>query len=205
MQVEVHHVDAEIAGPRHADQRVHVGAVHVEQRALGVQDLGDLVDVLLEDAERVRIGDHQRGDIFGHLRFERGDVDHAACVRLRCSRPRSRRWPRWRDWCRARNRESGSSCADCPASRDSARISRMPVSSPCAPAAGCSVIASMPVISSRQSLERLDDFAARPARAPPADRDAPWRGLRGARPTSLTRGLYFMVQEPSGYMPRSMA
>ena len=42
VQVQVHHVDAEIAGPRDADQRVHVGAVHVDQRALRVQDLGDL-------------------------------------------------------------------------------------------------------------------------------------------------------------------
>ncbi len=82
MQVEVHDVDAEIAGPRLADQRVHVGAVHVEQAALGVQDVGDLVDLLLEHAQRVGIGEHQRGDIFVHLRCQRRDVDHAARVRL---------------------------------------------------------------------------------------------------------------------------
>ena len=42
VQIQVHHVDAEIARARDADQRVHVRAVHVDQRALGVQDLGDL-------------------------------------------------------------------------------------------------------------------------------------------------------------------
>ena len=54
VQVEVHHVDAEIARPRDAHQRVHVGAIHVNQRAFGVQDLGRLDDVLLEHAERIR-------------------------------------------------------------------------------------------------------------------------------------------------------
>ena len=34
VQVEVHHVDAHVAGAGDADERVHVGAVHVEQRAL---------------------------------------------------------------------------------------------------------------------------------------------------------------------------
>ena len=82
VQVQVHHVDAEVAGPHLADQRVHVGAVHVEQAALGVQDVGDLVDVLLEHAERIGIGQHQRGDIFVHLRRERRDVDHAPRIRL---------------------------------------------------------------------------------------------------------------------------
>ena len=82
VQVQVHQVDAEIAGARLPDQRVHVGAVHVEQAALSVQNLGDLVDLLLEDAQRVGVGEHERGDIFVHLRCERGDVDHAAGVRL---------------------------------------------------------------------------------------------------------------------------
>ena len=39
VQIQVHHVHAEIAGPRDAHQRVHIGAIHVEQRALAMQDL----------------------------------------------------------------------------------------------------------------------------------------------------------------------
>ena len=82
VQVEVHDVDAEVAGANLADQRVHVGAVHVEQRALVVEHVGDLVDLLLEDAEGVGIGEHERGDIVIDLRYERGDVDHAGGIRL---------------------------------------------------------------------------------------------------------------------------
>ena len=82
MQVQVHDVGAEVAGANLADQRVHVGAVHVEQRALGVQHVGDLVDLLLEDAQRIGIGQHQRGDIFVDLRYQRSDVHHAGGIRF---------------------------------------------------------------------------------------------------------------------------
>ena len=77
MQVQVHHVDAEVAGADLADQRVHVGAVHVEQRALGVEDVGDLVDLVFEDAERGRVGEHQRGGVFVHLPREGFEIDAA--------------------------------------------------------------------------------------------------------------------------------
>ena len=82
MQIEVHDVDAEIAGARDAHQRVHVGAVHVNLRAFGVQDFRDARDVLFEYAERVGIGDHQRGDVFIHRARERFHIHHAALVRL---------------------------------------------------------------------------------------------------------------------------
>ena len=45
VQVQVHDIDAEVAGPRLADERVHVGAVHVEQAALSVHEFGDLVNL----------------------------------------------------------------------------------------------------------------------------------------------------------------
>src|SRR5436309_2343470 len=65
VQVEMHHVHAEVARTRDAGQRVHVGAVHVQQRALGVEKSGDFADAFLKDPERRRIGDHQRGDVLG--------------------------------------------------------------------------------------------------------------------------------------------
>ena len=80
VQIQVHDVDAEVAGTDFADQRVHVGAVHVEQAAFGVHDLGDLVDLLLEDAQRVGICEHQCRDIFIHLRSERGHIHHALSI-----------------------------------------------------------------------------------------------------------------------------
>ena len=42
VQVQVHDVHAEVARPRLAHQGVHVGAVHVEQPALGVHELGNV-------------------------------------------------------------------------------------------------------------------------------------------------------------------
>ena len=47
-------------GPREADLRVHVRAVHVDLPAVLVHDLADLADRLLEHAVRRRIRDHQR-------------------------------------------------------------------------------------------------------------------------------------------------
>ena len=82
VQVEVHHVDAEIAGPRDAHQRVHVGAVHVQHGAFLVQDLGHADDVVLEDAERVRVGHHQRGDVAGHQLFQGAEIDAAGFAGL---------------------------------------------------------------------------------------------------------------------------
>src|SRR5579859_617894 len=63
MKIEVHDVYAEIAGAGDAGQGIHVGAVHVEKSALGVQDFGDFRDALFKNAEGGGIGEHQRGDI----------------------------------------------------------------------------------------------------------------------------------------------
>ena len=66
VQVQVHHVDAEIAGARDAGQRVHVGAVHVEQRALGRAEFRRFPAMRSSKMPSVDgVGDHQRGDVFG--------------------------------------------------------------------------------------------------------------------------------------------
>ena len=62
VQIIMHHVEAEIAGTRDAGERVHVGAVAVDEPAASVHQPDDLFDVLLEQAERVRIGHHDAGD-----------------------------------------------------------------------------------------------------------------------------------------------
>ena len=82
VQVEMHDVDAEVAGAHLTDQRVHVGAVHIEKATFCMQDVGNLMDVLLEHAQRVGIREHEGGDIFIHLRRQRGKIDHTARVRL---------------------------------------------------------------------------------------------------------------------------
>ena len=80
VQVEVHHVHAKIAGTGNARERVHVRAVHVQQRAMFVQDLRGLGDILFKHAERRGIGDHHRGHIVVHNFLQPRDVDLAAHV-----------------------------------------------------------------------------------------------------------------------------
>ena len=82
VQVEVDDVEAHVAGPRAAHHGVEVRAVVVERRADAVDDPGDLLDVPVEHAERVRVGEHQAGDVVVGLRAQVVDVD--AAVRRRC-------------------------------------------------------------------------------------------------------------------------
>ena len=84
-----------------------------------------------------------------------------------------------------------------PRSANAARISISPVSSPCEPAAGCSVTAGSPATSIRICWS--SHISARAPCAPSSS----WRGWRSRNPgsaaaRSLTRGLCFIVQLPSG-------
>ena len=53
-------VGAEVAGPRQADLRIHVGAVEIDLAAVGMDDVADLANMFLEHAVRRRIGNHDR-------------------------------------------------------------------------------------------------------------------------------------------------
>ena len=59
VQVQVADVAAEPTGSGHADEGVEVGAVDVDLAAVGVDDVADLADALLEHAVRRRVGDHE--------------------------------------------------------------------------------------------------------------------------------------------------
>ena len=78
----MHHVHAEVSGTSFSDQSVHVGAVHVEQRALGVEDLGDARDVVLKDADGGGVGKHEGGGFFIDLGSEGFEIDAALKVGL---------------------------------------------------------------------------------------------------------------------------
>ena len=62
----MHRVDAQVAGTRLAEEGVQVGPVAVHEPAAGVHDLADARDVLLEEAQRVRVGEHQTGHVLAH-------------------------------------------------------------------------------------------------------------------------------------------
>ena len=56
-------VEAHVARPRDPHHGVEVGAVVVERRPHLVHDPGDLLDVRVEQPERVGVGEHQAGDV----------------------------------------------------------------------------------------------------------------------------------------------
>ena len=70
MQVEVHNVEAHIAGAHHAQERVHIGAVVVEQAAAFVHQGCDFLDIALEEAQGVGVGHHNAGDVGAEQRLE---------------------------------------------------------------------------------------------------------------------------------------
>ena len=83
VQVQMAHIGADVAGPAKADLGVHVGAVHIDLPAVGVDDFADLLDGFLEHAVGGGVGDHQRGQV-GLVRLglgpQVGDVDVALLV-----------------------------------------------------------------------------------------------------------------------------
>ncbi|MPM11535.1 hypothetical protein SDC9_57881 [bioreactor metagenome] len=86
MQVEVHHVEAHVAGTRGAHDGVHVRAVIVAEPTRVVDDSGGFKDVAVEYAERVGVCEHQARRFLPDGVFQRaeihrairrgGDVDH---------------------------------------------------------------------------------------------------------------------------------
>ena len=116
VQVEVHDVEAEVAGPGDAADGVQVRAVVVHQRARVVEDRGDLLDVLVEEAERRRVREHQARGGLVDLRAEILDVDVPAPVRLHRGElvPRHRHAGRIRAVCRVGDYDLAASLALAP-------------------------------------------------------------------------------------------
>ena len=90
MQIDVHRIDAKVARPHPAHDRVEVRAVAINERADGVDGIGDVLQFAFEQPARVGIGDHYRGNItvfrpaHTQARLERGPIDPA----LGCRRDR---------------------------------------------------------------------------------------------------------------------
>ena len=76
----MHDVEAHVAGPADAHDRVEVGAVVVQRRADVVDDPRDLLDAVLEQPERRGVGEHQAGDVVVGLGPQVVEVDVALRV-----------------------------------------------------------------------------------------------------------------------------
>ena len=113
-----------------------------------MQDGGDFRDALFENAERAGIRQHQRGDIFSGEFAQVIGVDLAARVRFDVLNFVSGDHHRCGIGA-VRGIGDQNFFARIALAFRYARIISKPVSSPCAPATGCSVAASMPVIASR--------------------------------------------------------
>jgi hypothetical protein len=63
VQVDVHRVDAEVAGADLADDGVEIGAVAIDEGAGGMDRVADRLHLGLEQPAGVGVGDHHRGDV----------------------------------------------------------------------------------------------------------------------------------------------
>ena len=150
VQVDVHHVEAQVARSRDAHDGVKIRAVAIHQATGFVDDLGYFQQIFVEQAERIGVGQHQTGCIRpGHFAqvvevyvaaSVALDRDHLEATHGRRRRVRTVGSVRHQDF-------SAPGVALAPGGK--ARIVCTPTSSPCAPAAGCSVTASKPAISAR--------------------------------------------------------
>jgi len=82
MRIEMHHVGAEIARPRNAENGVHVRAVEINQAAALMHQTSYLRHLLIEQSERAGISDHEHGNLVVELRRQVLHIDHALAVAL---------------------------------------------------------------------------------------------------------------------------
>jgi hypothetical protein len=66
VQVEMQHVHAGVTDVDDAHDGVHVGTVAVDQPPLGMNDVGHLTDIVLEQPQGVGVGDHDAGSVLVH-------------------------------------------------------------------------------------------------------------------------------------------
>ena len=77
VQIDMHRIHAEIAGADLADDGVEVRPIAIDETARRMDRVGDRLHVALEQAARIRIGNHHARDIGAKPRLERFQIDAA--------------------------------------------------------------------------------------------------------------------------------
>ena len=201
-------VAAELAGLGVAEQRVEVRAVDVHLAAVLVHDLAELGDGVLVGAVRRRVGDHDRGQVVGVLlalgaQVVEVDAPSSAALttttRIPAITAEAALVPCAEDGIRQTSRASSPLAAVVAADRQQpgelalragVRLDRDPV-----------VAGDL----GQPALELADELRGSRRRPRPA-RTGAGRRSRAAMTGSISVvALSFIVQEPSGIMPRSSA
>ena len=208
VQVEVRDVAAELARLGVAEQRVEVGAVDVDLAAVVVDDLAQVGDGVLVGAVRRRVGHHDRGQVVG-VRLALGaqvvEVDRPVVGGLDHHHPHA-----------GHHRRRGVGAVR--GGRDQADVAAGVAVGPVVAADREQTRPARPATrrsaGSRPGRSRsprpATPRAGRPARRSRSASSAGANGCRSAKPGSDTGSisvvaLSFIVQEPSGIIPRSSA
>ena len=62
VQIQMNYIDSHVSRTGDADQRVHIGSVHVDEPAGSMDGVAYFANVAFENADRVRIGQHEARD-----------------------------------------------------------------------------------------------------------------------------------------------
>jgi hypothetical protein len=80
MKIEMKHIKSHIARTYHTDKRIHVCTVIIKKSSAIMHKRGNLLDVLLEKSESIRIGHHDTCDRIVKQRLEVFNIHKAVLL-----------------------------------------------------------------------------------------------------------------------------
>ena len=85
VQIQVANIRADIAWARNANLRIHVGAVHIDEPAVGVNDVTQFANAIFEHAVRTWVRHHAGREILSvkfRLHLQVGNIDVAVSIAI---------------------------------------------------------------------------------------------------------------------------
>ena len=81
MQIEMHDIKAQIAGPYNPQQGIQISPIAINQTACIMYHLDNFHDVLIKQTEGIRVCEHQAGQGFIAFRFEGFQINVTPFIR----------------------------------------------------------------------------------------------------------------------------